>query len=447
MSDPRRRALVAALLFAALALPAAPARAEDPAPPTRAKPAAPTDEEVLRGLEEKAVPVVERVRGLKFKSIPPASPITREQFLDRNLKDLEKVLGGTEKMAPASRMFARLGVIPAGSDLRKLLAEYLPTAVSANYDPHGKRISFLPGIPRSIQTMIHEMTHALGDQHFDFEKTALGGPLEFDRILAYGALCEGDAESVEYRAGGFLNDTIPFENLRAQGEAMADAILRAKGRTPPALVLAFRSQYLDGVIFVEHLRRSPRRNDAVDEAFRSPPPCTEQVLHPEKYAAGEAPFRLLLPKPPGEARVLVDTSLGELGTSLVFIARGSDPAAARAVAAGWGGDRVALVGYPGGVEALLWVSWWDDATEAEAFEKALQGAFPQETGEAAPARTVMRRGQAVIYAEASKGVLEECVALAQGCSREPGTPTPRKDVLPVPKTAPAASPPGGEKPK
>jgi hypothetical protein len=65
--------------------------------------------------------------------------------------------------------------------------------------------------------------------------------------------------------------------------------------------------------------------------FDAPPTTTEQVLHPEAYAAGEGPIDVGRPQPrQDDAEIISEGLLGELTFDLWFGDRAGD---------GWGGDR------------------------------------------------------------------------------------------------------------
>lgn len=424
MIDPRRRArLLPALLLLLLLLlgiaspPARAAAVEEEAAP--AAKASDEDRALLEALVGQARPLVEKARGLAFKGPVPAAPVTREQFIDRYMRDFVRLLGGEERVAPASRLLARLGVLEERTDVRAVLARFLEGNIAANYDPETGRVSFLPGIPRTLPLMVHELVHALDDQHFDMKGQMATWNGHFDRMLAYGALAEGDAQSVEYRhvTGGAIAQQ-PLEGLRAMADGMATAILQGKfGATPPALVLAFKSQYIEGAIFVETLRRTEKGEEAVNAAFRAPPSSTEQVLHPEKFLAREEPVTILLPAPGEGARTLLSTTLGELGSRIVLLGRGLPREEAGAAAAGWAGDTVALVAFPSG-EALVWVTAWDTEADAAEFYAALKRAFPAVTGEGRPTRGVIQRGTTVEFVEAPLDGLPDAVEMAKGATRK-----------------------------
>ena len=119
--------------------------------------------------------------------------------------------------------------------------------------------------------------------------------------------------------------------------------------------------------------------DAVNAAFANPPASTEQVLHPEKYASHEAPIDVKLPAdlagrtgqgldggPPGHVR---RAPAGRLAHDEVPNTAAL-PRAAAGGAAGWGGDRVALLDGPNGAWAIVLKTAWDTASDAAEFEAA-----------------------------------------------------------------------------
>jgi hypothetical protein len=412
--------------------PAPPAPQEPPqAPPSTPQPQPKEDEAaereaadraLLEELVKKATPIVEKLRGQKFKSPVPVQPVTREQFLERYHKDFTRILGGEEKAAPASRLLTRLGILAEGSDLRALIGSFLQGHIAANYDPMSKKVSFMPGVQRDLPLMVHELTHALDDQVFDMSAQIETWKGNFDRALAYGALCEGDAESLEYRlrTGGAIANS-PLEKLRETANNMAAGILKSRfGSTPPVLVLAFQSQYTEGLVFAEALRRSEKKNEALDAAFKSPPASTEQILHPEKFLpTAEAPVLLVLPAPPEGAKTAMATTLGELGTRLVLIAGGLPTKDATDAAAGWGGDTAALVAFPGG-EALLWTTAWDTEADATAFYEAMKTCFPLRPAVegSKPGRLLVQRGTTVEFVEAPLDVQATAVEMIRKAERK-----------------------------
>jgi hypothetical protein len=149
--------------------------------------------------------------------------------------------------------------------------------------------------------------------------------------------------------------------------------------------------YLAGLLFVESFRRtSPWAK--VDDIFKSPPESTEQVMHPEKYAAHEHPTKIT-PAPVaalGARKEVRRDIFGELVMKILFATAPPPPATAvskkagsgatldadvnalaEKAAAGWGGDREVAYADPSDANAPVTVidlSTWDtegDAKEAE----------------------------------------------------------------------------------
>ena len=111
--------------------------------------------------------------------------------------------------------------------------------------------------------------------------------------------------------------------------------------------------------------------------YAKPPASTEQVLHPEKYAAGEAPVDVDLPDGPRDAaRVRLDGRRSRTRSASSSSASGCEPAgkvpkaAATAAAAGWGGDRVVLARRPERRGASSSTPRWDTPADAAEFAAA-----------------------------------------------------------------------------
>ncbi|MHC4924102.1 MAG: hypothetical protein ACYTG4_08500 [Planctomycetota bacterium] len=431
MTNAHRILAVAALVL----LPVAPAFAQDEAPAEKKDP----ETAKLEALAKQAAPKVEETRGMKFKDAVPVAPITKEAFLDKYITDMETFLGGEDKAEPATRLLRRLGAIAKDEDLMGILEEYLPQTVAAIYDWRTKRVSFLPGQPAQLPTMVHELTHALDDQEFDFDSQMKHITGELDRGLAFGSLVEGDATSVEQRffTGGMIAN-IPIENLRMMANQQAAMLLKRKDRAaPPAIAIAFASQYSEGVVFAESLRRGPKNEEAINDAFRSPPTSTEQILHPEKYQAGENPVVVRFAALPENATSAMETTLGELGTRIMLLGRSVDQATATKASAGWAGDRIGLIAFPEGKEAVVWVSDWDTDADAEEFRAALTAAYPVTTGSSSNdmTRGFVAQGKTIIYVEAPLDVLAEAMTIAKSATHTASEATPREGVLQPPVKA------------
>ncbi len=151
--------------------------------------------------------------------------------------------------------------------------------------------------------------------------------------------------------------------------------------------------YLQGLTFVEALRKGAPWS-RIDDAFKSPPESTEQIIHPEKYLNKEHPIQITpVPlKQLGARKEIRRDVFGELVFKILFDSApppapapakkatpGAPPeqpadAIAEKAAAGWGGDRQVAYsdGTPDGALTIVDLSVWDSESEAKEAEPAAQ---------------------------------------------------------------------------
>lgn len=362
---------------ASVAAPAAaamPAITSEPAP-ERKLPPLPVRElsPELRDARTRAMADASRLRGLAWRGEVGMTPLTGWEYGTRT-KEVAETLA-SEDLQALSRLAAAGGILPEGTDLAALAASFTAASAGATYSPPDKQVLLLSENPKSLSPknhslLTHEFTHALQDQHFDLLSMLLVRPYNFDRAEAAFALVEGDAMNVQRRLeGGDAYARRTLEDIARSEDARFDTYRRQIGWLfPPLLTETFIFRYRDGVRFVEAMRRA-RPARGADELFRRPPASTEQVLHPEKYLADEAPREVGL----DEARFLNDgwrlsasTTLGEMGTRGVLLAGASNAQAKRA-SAGWGGDRACVFARAAHAPLFVWKTVWDSAADAREF--------------------------------------------------------------------------------
>jgi hypothetical protein len=99
------------------------------------------------------------------------------------------------------------------------------------------------------------------------------------------------------------------------------------------------------------------------------------VIHPERYLDADEPTAVELgiegPLAAGWTAGPADT-LGEFITSVWLREGGVRPADARAAAAGWDGDRVALLDGPTGQSVVILRTVWDTGGDADEFVDAVE---------------------------------------------------------------------------
>jgi hypothetical protein len=125
----------------------------------------------------------------------------------------------------------------------------------------------------------------------------------------------------------------------------------------------------------------------VNAYFTKMPASTEQILHPEKYTAGEAPVAVTMPSDLAARlgtgwKVPFQDTFGELQFGIWLRGAGVATATATAAAAGWGGDRLAVMEGPNGTWAVAMHTVWDTDADAAEFDSAATTALAKAGGTA-----------------------------------------------------------------
>jgi uncharacterized iron-regulated protein len=256
-------------------------------------------------------------------SLEAAGPPAKfDQTLRRLERDISRVRGLKFKKPVVAR------IIPRPPRAERGIQGYYSTKDKALYVYNDVRGSYAKGV------LIHEMVHALQDQHFGLDRLHAAS-YGSDRELALAALVEGDA-----------NFTM-IELLRKEQPPVLHmlAVQLEKARDlQRAFLYAQGARYVQAI----HKREGWR---GVNMRYLFTPRSTASILHPEGVSA--------IDLGPGKRR-------GEYG--LIHLLAGHSATRAEAVkaAAGWRGDRVIEDG-----PARAWVVAFAGRPEAQRFQSAL----------------------------------------------------------------------------
>jgi hypothetical protein len=291
-------------------------------------------------------------------------------------------------LAAEDRLYKALGLIPATSDLRSLSLDLLSGGVAGFYRPDQGKLYVVsktgaPG-PNERFYFAHEYDHALQDQNStifkDFDKVLDQG----DQLLARQAIYEGDATLLMTQwAAANLTQADLAVVLAASSDPAAQAVI---ARTPAILRDTLTFPYTTGLGYVLSVQTRGGW-PAVNTYFTKMPQSTEQILHPEKYTAGESPVKVTLPGDlasrlgSGWTMPLQDT-FGELQLGIWLRENGVASADATKAAAGWGGDRLAVMDGPNGTWAVAVHTEWDTDADATEFAAAAATALKKAGGPA-----------------------------------------------------------------
>ncbi len=310
--------------------------AED-GPTTTATSATPTDDPALDAAVAEAMAFVEDVRQLEFETEVDVELLADDEFVAR-LNDATADVEGTEGAGTGTGSdldddawwIALHLVDPATDDLEEA-GEISDDATVGFYDSDTDELVVRGSAVTTYVrvTLIHELTHALDDQHFDLDPPALDDA-EADVIDAFSALVEGDAVRVEDEYFDQLSDDEIDEYFDEEERLFG---LEESTGEPPLVDEYTYFPYTYGPDFVRALVEVGGE-DEVDAAFEDPPTSTEHILDPDRYLAGDDPVAVEAPAADGE---VVDE--GVLGAFLLFLALAdTDVDLASRASSGWAGD-------------------------------------------------------------------------------------------------------------
>jgi hypothetical protein len=285
----------------------------------------------LKGVLPTLTAFVEANRGLRFKRRVDIVLLDDQRF------DAALTQGGGSTADPAQAYLESrflVGFLKAmglvGSDFA--LSSFQATGTRSLlglYDPATQHIVVRSQLPEPLlrRVVVHELTHALDNQYHSLNDVILDLRTEQGRALQ--ALMEGDARRIDIL---YRDQLPPADRAAADGDVEGSSGLPASVG-PFLKLLAF--PYVAGPDFVRALVAGGGTG-AIDDAFRSLPTTSEEILHPDRFLQRAAPVLVAEPGPDGP---LVGLGvLGELGLRLV-LGETLDAAAAARAADGWGADH------------------------------------------------------------------------------------------------------------
>jgi hypothetical protein len=323
----------------------------------------------LEQLEELIV-TAQEIRELPFLSPPKITVVSDVELETRVRESIEEDI---EDFPADEALYVLLGLLDPGSDLLTMLLDLYGEQVAGFYDGDTGEI-VVPSHEGGLSvlqrgTLVHELVHALTDQHFEFDPTfdAMIEEERLDQASAYQALIEGDAILAEVlwvqgltqrELGEFVSESLEADSsaLQAVPQFIQDSLL---------------FPYDAGLSFTQGLYQSGGWA-AVNEAyslFPTLPASTEQVIEPDDYRR-DLPLQVNIDAIELEGYQLERTSTwGELGFR-VMIDQVLGESIGTPAADGWGGDAYHQW-FDGENAALLLVYKGDSELDLEELESAL----------------------------------------------------------------------------
>jgi hypothetical protein len=278
------------------------------------------------------------------------------------------------KLAHEEVAYKAIGLIPESFDYQHALIDFLVGQIGGYYNPKKKLFVMAGWLPASVQkgVAVHELTHALQDQHYNLSSIMNVRSATTDSGLAASALVEGDASAVMFDYERFMAGQGPL-----RGVASVDSMLLLQvlgfglvGDVPESLKALLIFPYTSGLRFVHVLLRRGGYAE-VHKAYGRVPTTTREILHPEEYVA--ASFSAHIPldaeleaAPEGVNPVYTDV-LGEFGVSTLFRGVTATKDRGPSAAAGWVGDKLGVFPASGGTQIVSWLTRWESEGDAREF--------------------------------------------------------------------------------
>lgn len=337
-------------------------------------------------LSHDALEAAESIRGLSVVREVPCVVQQREQVRSYILSTMNEKVPDS-KLLLEEKVYKEVGFLPRSFSYKDGLVELYLSQLGGYYDPDKKRFVMAGWIPPALQTTIavHELTHALQDQHFGLADYLQQDKYSTDQLLARSALVEGDASAVMFDYTRKLVGQPPLARSDSVDSLLLQNIIGASflkdvDQVPKSLLNLLLFPYTSGLRFVHFVLLHDGGYQAIDKIFERPPESTEQILHPEKRLKRDgtdsrvvtteelrSDLRALGAQGTLEKPEFEDT-LGEFFISVTIAQCLADTRDAARASAGWGGDRIALFQKASSSsELLVWKTLWDSVKDRDEF--------------------------------------------------------------------------------
>lgn len=286
-----------------------------------------------------------------------------------------------EEAERTSQFYIAFDFLPPETDYLSIYLELLGSQIGGFYEPETGQMNTIlisggqlgDALPLMEQIIyVHEYTHVLQDQNFDIVRIQGAMGENPDRVQAVLSLIEGDATLIMTAYTQSVAEKDPLGTglqLLLQG-ALTGTLVLPPG-IPDVITAELLSPYERGMDFVAALYEAGGW-EQVNAAYENLPQSMEQILHPEKYLAGEGPVKVTLAEADlsDDWTKIWDITMGEFYLR-EYLKTQLPAREANRAAAGWGGDRVHIYRNENSRQ-LAWILQleWDNAAEAAEFNNA-----------------------------------------------------------------------------
>lgn len=260
--------------------------------------------------------------GLAPKTKVDRDFITREklkEFLQSRIAETVK----PEEIRVEELTLKVFGFIPESYDLKESTVNLLTEQAAAFYDYRKKKMFLLESAPEISQrfVLIHELAHALADQHFHLEKYIQQGRND-DSATARMAVMEGQAQWLMYelmakKAGQSLRKDPAMVRMFVDNSAAGLSQYPELSNAPVYIRESLLFPYSRGLLFQQAVVQK-LGEAGFAEVFNRPPQSTREIIHPELYFDRQKPLKIKAPKIPNAGK-FKEAVAGELGEFDIYI--------------------------------------------------------------------------------------------------------------------------------
>lgn len=317
---------------------------------------------------------IERITGIKAIEPIPAAFMTREEVNELIKSRLDEE-SSDEEIRQEELFLKIFGFVDADFNLKEEIVDVMTEQAAALYDYKTKKLYVSSWASDELQeyALVHELAHAVADQHFDLQKFTDASE-DFDGDLARSAVIEGQASWVMHEyAQERIGRSLLSNRLLAVAAASASRIEVDNYPVYSASPLYIRESlmfpYADGLMFqqaaIEELGPG-----GFTKVFLDPPTTTQHILDPKTWIAKRKPTQPKLP----ELRLkgFERSSHGRIGQldHFVLLKQYSGESTARRLADSWRGAHYEILENEDHSRAVLrYVSEWADEAAAARFFK------------------------------------------------------------------------------
>lgn len=339
---------------------------------------------------------IAEITGLEVKKPVPFETITRDgwkQWVEEQVREHVK----PDELRAEELALKKFGLLPQDYDLRQATIDLLGEQAAAVYDHRRKRMIFVEGGPASAAALgdrlggadgasvmndmllVHELSHALADQHFDLTNFIDKAPSSDEAQTARMAVVEGQAMWIMLEAqlkkmgASLVNSGNMLDMVSTSMAGSMKGMFPIFDSAPLYLKQTLMFPYVGGLRFQQKAVEKYGKQ-GFSEVLRRPPSTTREILHPEVWLANVKPARPALPafEDAKHYARLTSGTVGELDFQILFTQYVSEKEASR-VAPFWRGGVFDLLENKQDKRAILrWATTWENEAAARDFFKLYQ---------------------------------------------------------------------------